>query len=120
MRGPHTVRAAVIDPIFPVSKEPKDATSPSIEVLQAVRISLGFRILDAATAAALAPRGSAARRRLSRLGAEALGSRKQPSDADLPFLHAGRRRGAGLLSRQVRPRVQADRSQDDADRVLQH
>ena len=46
--------------------------------------------------------------------------RAQPADADLPLLHPGRRRGAGLLPRQIRPRVQADRDQDDAGRVLQH
>ncbi len=46
--------------------------------------------------------------------------RAQPADPDLPLLHPGRRRGAGLLPRQIRPRVQADRDQDDADRVLQH
>src|SRR5207302_617288 len=38
----------------------------------------------------------------------------------LALLHPGRRRGAGLLPRQIRPRVQADRDQDDADRVQQH
>ncbi len=47
-------------------------------------------------------------------------TRAQPADPDLPLLHPGRRRGAGLLPRQIRPRVQADRDQDDADRVLQH
>ena len=73
-----------------------------------------YRILEAPAAAPLAARGSAARRGLPRLGAEAHRSRAQPAHPDLPLLHAGRCRGAGLLPREIRPRVQADRGQDDA------
>src|SRR3546814_5535515 len=42
------------------------------------------------------------------------------SHADFPLLHPGRYRGAGLLPRKIWQRVQADRDQDDADRVQQH
>src|SRR5215217_756292 len=91
-----------------------DAPLRSPQAVQAVRISLGIRLLEAPAADPLDAGGSAARRGLPRLGAEADRSRAQPADPDLPLLHPGRCRGAGLLPRQIRPRVQADRDQDDA------
>ena len=97
-----------------------DAPSRSPQAVQAVRISLGVRLLEAPAADPLDAGGGAARRGLPRLGAEADRPRAQPAHPDLPLLHPGRRRGAGLLPRQIWPGVQADRDQDDADRLLQH
>src|SRR3546814_5256131 len=68
----------------------------------------------------LGSRGSAAGRRLPGLGRENLGSRTQPAHADFPLLYPGGYRGAGLLPREIRSRLQTDRNQDDADRVQQH
>ena len=58
--------------------------------------------------------------RIAATGRRSSTDRAQPAHPDLPLLHPGRCRGAGLLPRQIRPRVQADRDQDDADRLLQH
>ena len=99
---------------------PQHVAARSPQDLQALRISVGLRFLEAPAAGPLAARGSAAGRGLPRLGAEAVRSRAQPADADIPLLHAGRYRGAGLLPREVRPRVQAGRDQDDAGGVQQH
>ncbi len=97
-----------------------DAPSRSPQDLQALRISLGLRHVEAPAADPLDARGSSLGRGLPRLGAEDQRARTQPAHPDIPLLHPGRYRGAGLLPRQIRPRVQADRSQDDARRLLQH
>src|SRR6478735_10701183 len=92
-----------------IPRRPQHVAARSPQDLQALRIPVGLRVLEAAAADPLDARGSAARRGLPRLGAEALRARAQPADADLPLLHPGRHRRAELLPRAVRPRVQADR-----------
>src|SRR3546814_2101155 len=87
--------------------------SRSPQDLQAFRISVGLLLLETPAADPLGSRGSAAGRRLPGLGRENLGSRTQPAHADFPLLYPGGYRGAGLLPREIRSRLQTDRNQDD-------